>query len=174
MAEPFLGEIRMFGFNFNPRGWAQCNGQLLPIAQNTALFSLLGTIYGGDGRTTFALPELRGRFPMHYGNGPGLTGRPIGQRSGTEDVTLVTSQIPSHTHAATVTADVGDATSPVGTIPATANDGESNYRNSGSGTTLAAGTQGQASGGGQSHTNMPPYLAVNFCIALTGIFPSRS
>ena len=110
--DPFLAEIVMFGGNFNPRGWAFCDGQLLPIAQNQALFSLLGTIYGGDGRTTFALPGLRGRTPIHAGRGPGLTDRRLGSRGGSETVTLNTTQIPSHNHSGTITVGTGKATSP--------------------------------------------------------------
>src|SRR5262245_64766586 len=116
MSEPFLGEIRMFGGNFAPRGWAFCNGQLLSIAQNTALFSLLGTTYGGDGQTTFALPNLQGRFAMHWGNASGLSPRTLGEVSGTESVTLLTSQLPAHTHpVAAISAD-GNTESPVGAV----------------------------------------------------------
>jgi microcystin-dependent protein len=171
MSEPFIGQIQMFGFNFAPRSWALCDGQLLPISQNSALFSLLGTIYGGDGRTTFALPELRGRMPMHFGNGPGLTNRAIGQKSGEQSHQLTEAEMPNHIHTRPVTAAVGDSTTPVGTVPATANDGESNY------STAAAGLSSNnaaSSGGSQAHNNLPPYLVINFSIALFGVFPSRS
>ena len=168
MSEPFLGQIQTFGFNFPPRGWAKCDGQLLPIGNNQALFALLGTTYGGDGRTTFALPDLRGRFPMHVGNGPGLSSRSMGRRSGTETHTLTVAEMPVHSHP--VTADVGNKPSPVGAVPATANDGESNYSNSGT-TTLNGATN---AGNSQPFSNMPPFLVINFSIALQGIFPSRS
>ena len=167
MSEPFIGEIRMFGFNFAPRSWSFCDGQLLPINQNSALFSLLGTTYGGDGRTTFGLPDLRGRFPLHSGNGsagPGLTARNLGSKSGLQDTTL-----PAHTHSVPVSANIGNETSPVGNVPAVANDGESNYSD-----TSTANSSTAVTGNSPVDTNMPPYLAINFCIALTGLFPSRS
>ena len=164
MSEPFLGEIRMFGSNFAPRGWALCDGQLLAISSNTALFSLLGTTYGGDGRTTFGLPDLRGRFPMHVGNGPGLTPRPWGQKSGAESVTLTVAEMPQHGHA--VTADPGNTSSPVDNLPAESND--SIYA------TGTSGSVGPKAGGNQPHNNMPPFQTVHFIIALQGIFPSRS
>lgn len=176
MSEPFIGEIKIFGFNFPPRGWAQCNGQLLPINQNSALFSLLGTIYGGDGETSFGLPELRGRFPMHYGSGPGLTTRPIGQKDGSQTETLTANQIPAHTHTGTVKAStsVGNSASPATAIPSVSNDGESNYTTAGSDTTMATGSLTvDSTGGDQAHNNLPPYLALNFCIALIGVFPSQ-
>lgn len=171
MSDPFLGQIQMFPFNFAPRAWSDCNGQLLPISQNSVLFSLLGTIYGGDGRTTFALPDLRSRVPIHTGTGPGLSSRNLGSRSGAETHTLLVAEMPSHSHGTSVTADVGNQTSPVGTLPATANDGESNYSNSQSTTTGRATTN---TGGTQAHNNMPPFLTIRFCIALQGIYPSRS
>lgn len=176
MSEPFIGEIRMFGFNFAPRNWSFCNGQLLPISQNSALFSLLGTSYGGDGRTTFGLPEMRGRTPVHYGSGPGLTPRQIGQRSGQEGVTLTPAQLPSHNHAAQMKAESRPAnlTDPTNAILA---NGPTAYRantpaedvNMDANAVTIANT-----GGNQPHDNMMPYAAVNFCIALFGIFPSRS
>jgi len=170
MSEPFLGEIKMFGFNFAPRGWAFCNGQSLPISQNQALYSLLGGTYGSDSRTYFNLPDLRGRVPMHFGQGTGLTDRAIGAQSGTESATLTTDQIPAHSHPQNVTTAFGNAKSPVGAVPATANDGECNYRNEEPNATL----QATSAGGGQAHDNMPPFTAVNFSIALQGIFPPRS
>ncbi len=180
MSEPFLGEIRLFGFNFAPRGWAHCDGQLLPIAQNSALFSLLGTIYGGDGRTTFALPDLRGRVPMHMGTGPGLSSHPIGQKSGNESVTLTETQIPSHSHTAngTVQAVSGDGNNkgPAGNVPASLSR-ENAYSSDTPDTAMAAdgvNVTVNNTGGGQAHTNMQPYQVVNFCIALTGIYPSRN
>lgn len=180
MSEPFLGEIKMVGFSFNPRGWAYCDGALLPVSQNSALFSLFGTIYGGDGRTTFALPDLRGRVPVHQGQGPGLSNRTIGGRSGEENVTLNLNQMPSHTHTLVqpslpTTTAVGNQTSPDGHRLATANDGESNYSDD-----KATGSMGlnpgsiSNNGGSQSHNNMPPFLTINFVVALQGIYPSRS
>jgi len=177
MSEPFIAQITMFAGNFAPRSWALCDGQLLPIAQNSALFSILGTTYGGDGRTTFALPELRGRFPMHQGTGPGLRNKRLGERGGVEDTVLTSAQMPPHTHVGTMKAasTIGDAASPAGNHLAQSNDGENNFSNSSSDASLAANslTIG-SSGGGQAHTNMPPFLAVNFIIALQGIFPSRN
>lgn len=169
MSEPFLGEIRMFGFNFAPRGWAFCNGQLLAIAQNTALFSLLGTTYGGNGQTTFALPNLQGRVPLHFGQGAGLSSYSLGQSAGTETVTLTQSQMPAHGHV--VTANNGDATAsrPANRFPA----GGGAYADSGDGTTMNP-TVVATTGGSQPHNNIQPYLALNFCIALVGIFPSRN
>ena len=173
MSEPFLGEIKLVGFNFPPRGWAECNGQLLPIAQNSALFSLLGTIYGGDGRTTFGLPDLRGRYAMHQGQGPGLSSRPIGQKSGEERVTLATSQLPSHQHGHTLRASGNPANTndPTGNILGLA-EAYSDQPDSVNMDPNAIDTTN--AGGGQAHNNMPPYQCVNFIIALTGIFPSRA
>jgi len=178
MSEPFLGEIRMFGGNFAPRGWAFCNGQLLSIAQNTALFSLLGTTYGGDGQTTFALPNLQGRFPMHWGNGVGLTMRTLGEVSGSESVTLLTSQLPAHTHPITAMSQDGNTDSPVGAVWAKAVDGSANPVSAySSGTNpdnaMSPKTVGPT-GGSQPTPVMNPFLCVSFIIALEGIFPSRS
>ena len=170
MSDPFLAEIRIFALNFPVRGWAQCDGQSLPISQNSALFSLLGTTYGGDGRTTFHLPELRGRFPLHYGNGPGLPDYNLGAKSGSPETVLNQTNLPSHTHQLPVTDAVGDKTSPVGHVPAKANDGESNYAT----TSTDTGQQTLAQGNNVAFSNMPPYLALNFQIAMQGIFPSRS
>lgn len=173
--EPFIGEIKMVGFNFAPNGFAFCNGQLIPIAQQTALFSLLGTTYGGDGKTTFGLPDLQGRFPMHAGSGLGLTNRTLGEKAGIESVTLAVGQLPPHSHATTLGVSSQTATSatPGGSVLAKAADGESNYgapaTADGAMACTVAGT-----GGGQAHDNMPPYLVVSFIIALQGIFPSRS
>ncbi|MCB1860779.1 MAG: phage tail protein [Gammaproteobacteria bacterium] len=182
MATPFIGEIVMFGGNFAPRSWALCDGQLLSISQNTALFSILGTTYGGDGRTTFGLPDLRGRVPMHPGNGPGLTPRSLGQKAGVEDVLLNTNQIPSHTHTATSTANAvtpaGNSNDAAGNFWAddagvasgTYHSGPANAAmNAGAVTTTLANT-----GGNQEHTNVQPFLCVNFIIALQGVFPSRN
>jgi microcystin-dependent protein len=176
MSEPFLGEIRMFGGNFAPRGWAFCNGQILPIAQNTALFSLLGTTYGGNGQTTFALPDLRGRVPMHWGQGPGLTPRSLGETSGSENVTLLSNQMPAHTHSLTANNQQGDAFSPEGAVAAAAVDSSQqplNIYSSSANTTMSAQAIG-AAGGSQPHSNMQPFQCVSFIIALEGIYPSRN
>ncbi|MDF7801040.1 tail fiber protein [Pontiellaceae bacterium B1224] len=170
MSEPFVGEISVFAGNFAPRGWAFCDGQLLAIAQNTALFSLLGTVYGGDGRTTFGLPDLRGRLPMHWGSGPGLTSRQIGERSGMEQVTLSSAQMPSHSHSIPAHSGFGNEKTPGGHVPAMADDGEKNYSTLVDVDMAPTGSAGAA----QPHTNMQPYQCVNFIIALQGIYPSRS
>lgn len=170
--EPYIGQISMAGFNFAPRGWALCNGQLLSIQQNTALFSLLGTTYGGDGVTTFALPNLQGRVPMHWGNGPGLTPRVIGEQAGEESVTLIQTQMPQHNHLMNVTTGDSTAKNPSGNIlggTASPIYGSATTANN----TMAPLAIGFA-GGNQPHDNMQPYLAVTFMIALTGIFPSRN
>lgn len=167
MSEPFIGEIQIFGFNFNPRGWAYCNGATLPIAQNTALFSLIGTIYGGNGQTTFQLPNLAGRAAMQQGNGPGLTPRVLGEATGVNTVTLTTNQIPSHRHVVRATLSSGTQASPAGGVPTTSE--EQLLFDTG---TDVAMTPPAPSGGSQPHENMQPYLGVNFCIALQGIYPS--
>ena len=175
MSEPFLGEIKIVGFNFAPRGWALCDGQLLPISQNQSLFSLFGTYYGGDGRTTFGLPELRGRFPMHQGSGPGLTPRSIGLRSGNESVAMSVNQMPSHNHAGTVvsSADEGDRTDPAGAYHARPEDPVQPYGGTAGGTMAAGGVQISNTGSGQAAPNMPPFIVLNFVVALTGLYPSR-
>jgi microcystin-dependent protein len=180
MSEPFIGQIEMFGGNFAPRGWAFCDGQLLAISQNTALFSILGTTYGGDGRTTFGLPDLRGRVAMHPGNGPGLTPRRLGEKSGTETVPLIESQIPSHTHTAsgTIQAKNGqpDESNPGNAVPSTLTNGTEGYADD-SNTTMKAGgvaVSVNPTGGSQAHTNIQPYQCVNYIIALIGIYPSRN
>jgi microcystin-dependent protein len=172
MSEPFVGEIRMFGFGFVPQGWAQCNGQLLPINQNQALFSLLGTTYGGDGRSTFALPDLRSRVPVGQGQGPGLSSYAEGQAGGAETVTLAATQMPGHAHPVKASSSAADSDQPGGrTLARSA--GHIYSANPGSGTVMNADMIGDA-GGSQPHGNIQPYLTVNFCIALFGIFPSRS
>ena len=164
---PFVGEIRAFGFNFAPNGWALCNGQLMAISQNTALFSLLGTTYGGDGKSTFALPDLRGRAPIHRGQGTGLSNRNQGETGGSEIVTLLESQLPSHTHQVAAS-----------TLVKTKNPGGSVHASGGAyGTTPNTAMHPgmvQPAGGGQPHENMSPFLTVNWCIALQGIFPPRN
>lgn len=169
--EPFIGQILMFGGNFAPRGWAFCNGQLLAISSNEALFSLVGTIYGGDGRTTFGLPDLRGRVAMHAGNGPGLTTRRLGEKSGVEQVILNLNQIPSHNHnvsvgVSTATGEESDPTTILSSHAGAFNEDPS-------GANLGGVNQVNA-GGNQPHTNLQPYLCVNYIIALVGIYPSRS
>ncbi len=174
MSEPFVGEIRMFAGNFAPRGWAFCDGQLLAVSQNDALFSLLGTIYGGDGRTTFGLPDLRGRIPIHAGHGPGLSERRLGAKSGEEKVTLTVNQLPSHTHP--MQASLNSATQ---ANPANQNLAESaNVQLYASGadfppTIPMAAEAVSKVGGSQSHTNLQPFLCIHFIIALFGIYPSR-
>jgi microcystin-dependent protein len=170
--DPFLGEIRLFGFNFAPTGWALCNGQIMSIAQNTALFSLLGTTYGGNGQTTFALPDLQGRVPMAAGQGPGLSPRDLGEEGGEENVTLLASEMPVHTHTAVCNSQDGDQYDPTGHFWAPDAAGNAEYGNSG-GSVMNAAALG-SSGGGGPHTNLQPYMVINYCIALQGVFPARS
>lgn len=177
MSDVFLGEIRIFPFNFAPKGWAMCDGQLMAISQNTALFSLLGTIYGGDGKSTFALPNLEGRVPMFYGTGPGLSTHFIGEVSGEPAVTLLTAQMPLHNHAAIADSSTATTTSPAGNLPAVPAGNQrfvhQMYTNTGQNVSMLAGNVLTA-GGGLQHNNLQPYLVLNFCIALQGIFPARS
>ncbi|HVZ41503.1 MAG TPA: tail fiber protein [Candidatus Kapabacteria bacterium] len=174
MAEPFVGQIIMAGFNFAPRGYATCDGQLLSIAQNTALFSLLGTTFGGDGRVTFGLPDLRGRVPIHQGQGPGLTNRTMGEVSGSETVTLINSEMPMHNHLFSTTNVSGALGQPNGNFLAASSSNQvAIYRPTSDGSTLNPQAIGLA-GGNQPHNNMQPYLVINFCIAMEGIFPSRN
>ena len=172
MSEPFVGEIRMFAGNYAPRGWALCDGQLLAVSQNDALFSLLGTIYGGDGRTTFGLPDLRGRIPIHAGTGPGLSPRNLGVKSGTEQNTLNVNQIPSHNHGLNATTNLAGDTSPVGNLPGV---GAATNLYSDTGTPVAMDSKmvQNSAGGSSSHNNLMPFLCINFIIALFGIYPSR-
>jgi microcystin-dependent protein len=172
MSEPFLGQIQITGFNFAPFGWALCNGQLLPISQNTALFSLLGTQFGGDGRSNFALPNLQGITPIGMGNGTGLTPIEIGETGGEAGVTLLATQMPAHSHAANCNSGMGDQYAPPGNYWATDAGGNNEYGST-SNSVMAPGTIG-AAGGSQPHSNLQPYLVLNFIIALQGIFPSRS
>lgn len=171
--DPFVAEIRIFPFNFAPRGWAWCDGQLLPLSQNTALFSLLGTTYGGNGKSNFALPDLQGRAPMHPGQGPGLSLHDLGETGGSETVTLLESEIPSHSHALRCSSDDGDLKAPSGnrvlarSIPGTL------YSTSNSGLQAMADVALAPAGGDQPHNNLQPYLTFYFCIALQGVFPPR-
>lgn len=177
MSEPFIAEIKMTALNFAPRGWAKCDGALLPISQNTALFSLLGTTFGGDGRTTLGLPGLRGRAPMHPGRGPGLSSRRLGQKGGTETVTLTTAQLPNHDHTGLmkVVGSLTDQTSPVGNSLAqiSGRGGFNLYDDTDNQGAMAPDALAQT-GGGQPHDNMQPFAVVCFVIALQGIFPSRN
>jgi microcystin-dependent protein len=171
--DPFVGEIRVFGFEFAPDGWATCDGRLLPIGQNTALFSIIGTIYGGDGRTNFALPNLQGRAPMFWGTGPGLTEHYVGEAGGEGDVTLLGSELPVHQHALRASGARGQLRAP-DTTHALASSQLALYKQprAAKPQPLAPEAVGE-SGGSQPHNNMMPFLAVNFCIALQGIFPPR-
>lgn len=171
MSEPYVGEIRMFAGNFAPRGWAFCDGQLLAISQNDALFSLLGTVYGGDGRTTFGLPDLRGRVPVHVGSGPGLSPRSWGEKYGQETVTLTTSQMPTHNHDVLASNAVGSQAAPGGAMLASSPTVRL-YRPVPTNADFDAAATSSV-GGGQSHNNIMPFLCVNFIIALFGIYPSR-
>ena len=178
MSSPFIGEIRAFGFGFAPKTWALCNGQLLAINQNAALFSLLGTTYGGNGTTTFALPDLRGRAALTFGQGPGLSTYALGQSSGTENVTLLPTQIPQHTHLWTASTALGNQPGPGagflagGQIP----NGTliPNFTAPGGATVPLASNTLATTGNSAGHNNMQPYLVANYCIALQGIFPSRN
>jgi len=174
MSEPFIAEVRIFAGNFAPRGWAFCNGQLLQIAQNTALFSLLGTTYGGDGRTTFGLPNLEGKAPMHPGNGPGLTSRRLGQSAGEATHTLSEAEIPSHTHQLRCADDSADTGEPAsGLLAASSPLADRQYRSGNPAGVMSAAALAIV-GSGQPHNNMPPYLTLYFIIALVGLYPSRS
>lgn len=174
MSEPFTAEIRIFAGNFAPRGWAFCDGQLLPIAQNTALFSLIGTTYGGDGRTNMGLPNLQGRAPMHPGRGPGLTARRLGQRVGAETVTLSEAQIPQHSHTARAAVAVADVTTPSNSTALTRSHPLPAYQTETSNNLVDMASSTLATtGGGQAHTNLQPFLSLHFIIALVGLYPSR-
>ena len=178
MSEPFLAEVRMVGFNFAPRGWAFCDGQILPINQNQSLFSLMGTSYGGDGRTSFALPDLRGRTPIHVGTSNGGKSHARGNKGGEEKHTLDEAEMPQHDHALTATTNTANLVSPDGALMGQTPSGVGNlYRVPATGDqpdqTLNAGAIAKA-GGGQGHENMQPFIVVNFCISLEGLFPSRN
>jgi microcystin-dependent protein len=166
MAQPYVGEIRMFAGNFAPAGWMFCEGQLLPISENETLFNLIGTTYGGDGQSTFALPDLRGRIPIHQGNGFILA-----ETGGAEEITLTVNQIAAHSHAFLASNDTATAVSPGGNLPATTNVAKKIYADAASPTTPMAPSIGPT-GGSQPHTNFQPYLCINFIISLFGIFPS--
>ena len=175
MSEPFIAEIRIFPYTFAPRGWANCNGQLLPISQNTALFALIGTIYGGDGRTTVGLPNLKGRGAMHPGRGPGLTSYRLGQRGGVEEVTLSEAQMANHTHTFRCVEEAGEQLSLTNTVSLAGSVGGQLYQTNTTANLVAMLSSSlPPAGGGQSHLNEQPFLTLRFCIALQGIFPSRS
>jgi microcystin-dependent protein len=174
MADPFIAEIRIFPFNFAPRGWAFCDGQLLPLSQNTALFSLLGTTYGGNGKSNFALPNMQGNAPMHPGQGPGLSLHDLGETGGSETVTVLESELPSHTHAlGAQNIPLGGVATPSGNVlnrPASGN-----LFGTVSPAVVSMSPQGIApTGGDQPHNNLMPYLTLNFCIALQGVYPPRT
>lgn len=171
--DPFVAEIRIFPFNFAPRGWAFCDGQLMPISQNTALFALLGTTYGGDGRSNFALPDLRGSAPMHPGQGPGLSLHDLGETGGSETVTLLESEMPAHSHALMARNFSANNDTPANAVIAKPPAGPNIYATPGSLASMAPQALAPA-GGSQPHNNMQPYLTFNFCIALQGVFPPRS
>jgi microcystin-dependent protein len=170
-ANPYLGEIMLFAAGYPPRGWALCNGQLLPINQNQALFSILGTQYGGNGQTTFALPDLRGRVAIHQGQGPGLSSYVVGQRAGAESHTLGILEMPAHSHVARCSSAAGVAVGPAGQVPAR-NAAQVPQYGSTADTIMAANAIGNT-GGSQAHQNMQPFLALNYIIALQGTFPSQ-
>lgn len=175
MTDPFLAEIRIFAGNFAPRGWALCNGQLLPISQNTALFSLLGTTYGGDGRSVFALPNLQGATPMQQGQGPGLSQRYLGESGGSETVTLLSSEMPGHTHTPAAATANGNSASPANAVWAPATFGRVqniNYSSAAGNISMHPQAIG-VTGNNLPHNNLPPYLTLCFIIALQGIFPQR-
>ena len=173
MIDPFVGMIGMFGFNFAPRDWALCNGQLLPIRQNTALFSLLGTIYGGDGKTTFALPNLMGRAPVGAtSQGPGLSAYMLGEITGSETTALWSVHLPAHTHTLHAITDPGDTESPAGTYPANTGKLDKEYRTSGTTVQMQQDMVGPV-GSNTPFSVQQPYLAINYCIALYGVFPPR-
>lgn len=172
MADPFVAEIRVFGFNFAPRGWATCDGQILPISQNTALFSLLGTNYGGDGRSNFALPNLQDRFALNFGSAPGLTPRDLGETGGEAAVALTNAQMPQHNHGLNA-APSASVTGPAGAVLAPPGNGALAYRIPGALAPMSGESVGVV-GNGNPHENRQPYLGLNFCIALQGVYPPRS
>jgi microcystin-dependent protein len=171
MATPFLGEIQMVGFNFAPTNWAKCNGQLIAITQNEALFALIGTTYGGDGVTTFGLPNVQSRMPIHMGQGQGLSQYILGQQAGSESVTLLANQLPAHGHTPLCNSTTGDQASPTNNFWAAS--AQQLYSNAAPAAAMNPGLI-QPSGGNQPHDNMNPFLVINFIIALAGIFPTRN
>ena len=172
--DPFVAEIRIFPFNFAPKGWAWCDGQLLPLSQNTALFSLLGTTYGGNGMSNFALPDLQGRAPMHPGQGPGLSLHDLGETGGSETVTLLESEIPAHTHVLMADPNVSETADPGGNSLARSSSLNVYQTNVNQNLVNMSDSTIAPTGGDQSHNNMQPYLTFYFCIALQGVFPPRT
>ncbi len=173
MADPFVAEIRIFPFNFAPKGWAWCDGQLLPLSQNTALFSLLGTTYGGNGKSNFALPDLQGRAPMHPGQGPGLSLHDLGEAGGSDTVTLLQSEIPAHTHSILVQVPPADTNLPTGNTMARSVSATPYLPPAGAPLVSMSAQALPPAGGDQPHNNLQPYLTFYFCIALQGVFPPR-
>ena len=173
MADPFVAEIRIFPFNFAPKGWAWCDGQLLPLSQNTALFSLLGTTYGGNGKSNFALPDLQGRSPMQPGQGPGLSLHDLGETGGSETVSLLESEIPAHSHTLRASTEVGEENDPVNAVLA-GSVGNTMYQPSGGAQVMMSPNALAPAGGDAPHNNLMPYLTFYFCIALQGVFPPRT
>ena len=174
MADPFVAEIRIFPFNFAPRGWAWCDGQLLPLSQNTALFSLLGTTYGGDGKSNFALPDLQGRAPMHPGQGPGRSLHDLGETGGSDTVTLLTSEMPTHSHSLMASTSPASSRDPNGNPLARSRNGLAYQTNATQNVVGMAFEAVGVAGSGQPHNNMQPYETFYFCIALQGVFPPRT
>ena len=174
MADPFVAEIRIFPFSFPPKGWAFCNGQLMPLSQNTALFSLLGTVYGGDGKSTFALPDLRGNAAMHPSQGQGLSLRDLGQIGGAETVTLLVSEIPFHNHNVMSAATLANVNAPSDQVILGRSNGGNAYQTNIASFAVMAPQALAPAGGSLPHNNMQPYLTLNFCIALQGVFPPRT
>jgi microcystin-dependent protein len=182
MAQPFVGQIALFPYTFAPKGWAFCAGQLLPISQNTALFSLLGTMYGGDGKSNFALPDLQGRVPIGVGQGPGLSSYIQGEEAGTETVSLLSTEIPSHNHSLVATTDVGTTATGAGNQLAAAQAGSAHtgltkgniYSTAAPNDNLAPGSAISIAGSSLPHNNLQPYLVLQYCVALQGIFPARN
>lgn len=175
MADPFVAEIRIFPFNFAPKGWAFCDGQILPISQNTALFSLLGTTYGGDGKSNFALPNMQGNAPMHPGQGPGLSLHDLGETGGTPTVTLLQSEIPMHSHVVNAASTVGDTNAPSSGVVLARSSNATAYQTTTNTNLVNFAPQALSPAGGNlPHNNMPPFQCLTFIIALQGIFPSRS
>ena len=173
--DPFVAEIRIFPFNFAPKGWAFCDGQILPLSQNTALFSLLGTTYGGDGKSNFALPNMQGNAPMHPGQGPGLSLHDLGETGGSDTVSLLESEIPSHSHALMASGTNSSKPSPIGNSLSRIGGGGTPYTAPGGAPLVNFADSALApAGGGQPHNNMQPYLTLNFCIALQGVYPPRT
>lgn len=173
--DPFVAEIRILPFNFAPKGWAFCDGQILPLSQNTALFSLLGTTYGGDGKSNFALPNMQGNAPMHPGQGPGLSLHDLGETGGSDTVTLLVSEIPAHSHGLMASTQPGEDPAPDPTEALARSTGASLYQNVTNANIVQLSVNALApAGGDQPHNNMQPYLTLNFCIALQGVYPPRT